>query len=457
MSKLSVIILAGGSGTRMMSNLPKVLHPLAGKALLDHVIDAVLPLNPDEIFVVYGHKGEMVLEAMAQRNHQVTWIEQKERLGTGHAVLQVLPHLEEDRKVLILCGDVPLISTDTLRHLLEATHENQLGILTADVPRPFGLGRIIRDEYMKVLGIVEEKDATDIQKQITEINTGIYCVPAKLLQKWLPKLSNNNAQKEYYLTEIVSFAGKEQVAVNAARPKKIEEIYGVNTRVELSILERIYQKWQCETLMLQGVTMADPARVEIRGKITPAKDCFIDIGVILKGNVILAENCSIGAHSILENVSLSEGVTIHPQSVIQDAEIGEGCVIGPFARIRPHTKLAKNVHIGNFVELKNATIDEGSKANHLTYLGDTQIGKKVNVGAGVITCNYDGANKHQTIIEDDVFVGSDVQLIAPITVEKGATIGAGTTLAKDAPAGKLTVARAKQITIDGWERPKKKQ
>lgn len=455
MDKLSVVILAGGSGTRMASNLPKVLHPLAGKPLLDHVIDAVLPLKPDEIFVIYGHKGEQVLQAMAHPNSQITWIEQKERLGTGHAVLQVMPYLQQDRKVLILCGDVPLISTDTLRHLLDATHENQLGMLTAEVPRPFGLGRIIRDEYMKVLGIVEEKDATDLQKQITEINTGIYCVPAKLLQQWLPKLSCENAQKEYYLTEIVSFAGKEQVAVNAARPKKVEEIYGVNTRIELSILERIYQKWQCENLMLQGVTMADPARVDIRGRVFAAKDCFIDVNVILKGEIHLAENCSIGANSVLENVKLASDVIIHPHSILQEAEIGEGCIIGPFARIRPQTKLAKNVHIGNFVELKNAQLEEGSKANHLTYLGDVTIGKKVNVGAGVITCNYDGANKYQTIIEDEVFVGSDVQLIAPIKVGKGATIAAGTTLTKDAPAGKLTVARAKQVTIEGWERPKK--
>lgn len=455
MNQLSVIILAGGSGTRMASQQPKVLHQLAGKALLDHVIDAVLPLNPANIFVIYGHMGEVVLNAMAHRNGEVTFVEQKERLGTGHAVLQVLPYLQQDQQVLILCGDVPLISTATLHHLLEAADQNQLGMITADVPRPFGLGRIIRDEYMKVLGIVEEKDATEIQKQITEINTGIYCVPARFLHRWLPKLSNHNAQKEYYLTEIVSFACQEKIPITVARPKKIEEIYGVNTRVELAALERICQQWQCERLMLQGVTLLDPNRMDIRGKITPARDCIIDVNVILKGEVILAENCKIGANCILENVKLSPGVIIHPHSVIEHTEIGANCTIGPFARIRPNTKLANNVHIGNFVELKNATLDENTKANHLSYLGDVSIGKQVNIGAGVITCNYDGAYKHHTHIEDEVFVGSDVQLIAPITVHKGATIGAGTTLVKDAPAQQLTVGRAKQVSIENWKRPQK--
>jgi len=455
MSQLSVVILAGGSGTRMQSNLPKVLHQVGGKALLDHVIDAVLPLKPAKIFGVYGHMGETVREAMAHRDSQVTWVEQKERLGTGHAVLQVLPLLDPSHQVLVLCGDVPLIGTETLQHLLDATNENQLGILTANVPRPFGLGRIIRDEYMKVLGIVEEKDATDVQKQITEINTGIYCVSAGLLKKWLPTLSNKNAQKEYYFTEVVTMACKDKIPVSVARPRRIEETYGTNTRIELATLERIYQKWQCDALMLKGVTMQDPRRVDIRGVVTPAKDCVIDVNVILQGKVKLGENCRIGANCILENVQLDKNVVIHPNTFIQNAEIGEGCIVGPFARIRPETKLAKNVHIGNFVELKNASLAEGAKANHLSYLGDVTIGKNVNIGAGVITCNYDGANKHKTTIEDNVFVGSDVQLIAPVTLKKGATIGAGTTIVKDVPAGKLTVSRAKQVTIEGWKRPKK--
>ncbi len=440
----------------MASQLPKVLHRLGGKTLLDHVIDAVLPLKPAEIFVVVGHKGDVVLKAMTHRNQQVCWVEQKERLGTGHAVLQVLPQLAGDRQVLILCGDVPLISTATLRHILSATHENQLGILTAQVANPFGLGRIVRDAYQQVEDIVEEKDATPLQRQITEINTGIYSAPASLLKKWLPILSNDNAQKEYYLTQIVSLACAAKVPINAIRPAHIEEIYGINTRVELAALERIYQSWQANALMHAGVTLMDPKRIDIRGEVTPAQDCVIDVNVILKGKVVLAENCAIGPNCVLENVTLSPGVVIHANSVLEDAKIGEGCVIGPFARIRPETVLGKNVHIGNFVELKNAKIDEGSKANHLAYLGDATIGKKVNIGAGVITCNYDGANKHQTTIEDEVFVGSDVQLIAPIKVEKWATIGAGTTLIKTAPAGKLTLSRAKQVTIENWQRPVKK-
>ena len=456
MQRLSVIILAGGSGTRMASNLPKVLHQVGGKTLLNHVIDAVLPLQPADIFVVYGHKGDTVLKAMEHRQTQIIWVEQKERLGTGHAVLQVLPDLKPDHQVLILCGDVPLISTETLQCMVESTTLDQLQILSANIPTPLGLGRIVRDEYNKVLAIVEEKDASDVQKQITEINAGIYCVSAERLQRWLPKLTHHNKQKEYYLTEIISFACDEQIFIDTTQPKRIEEIYGVNTRIELATLERIYQTSQVEALMLQGVTLMDPKRIEIRGQIMPAKDCVIDVNVILKGKVVLAENCTIGANCILENVTLAPGVTIHPYSIIQDAEIGENCSIGPFARIRPKTKLAKNVHIGNFVELKNTTIAEGSKANHLTYLGDAAIGKAVNIGAGVITCNYDGANKHQTIIEDEAFVGSDVQLIAPIKVGKGATIGAGTTLTKDAPAEKLTLGRAKQMTFEGWVRPKKK-
>lgn len=439
----------------MASNLPKVLHRLGGKTLLDHVIDAVLPLEPAEIFVVYGHKGDVVLKAMTHRDHQVCWVEQKERLGTGHAVLQVLPQLADDRQVLILCGDVPLISTATLKHML-SMHENQLGILTAQVSNPFGLGRIVRDAYQQVEGIVEEKDATPLQRQITEINTGIYCVPAPLLKKSLPIVSNDNAQKEYYLTEIVRLACAAKVPVNTIRPTQIEEIYGTNTRMELAALERIYQSWQANALMHAGVTLMDPKRIDVRGEVIPAQDCVIDVNVILKGKIVLAENCVIGPNCILENVTLSPGVVIHAHSVLEGAHIGEACVIGPFARIRPETVLGKNVHIGNFVELKNAKIDEGSKANHLAYLGDATIGKKVNIGAGVITCNYDGASKHQTTIEDGAFVGSDVQLIAPVKVEKGATIGAGTTLVKTAPAGKLTLSRAKQVTLENWKRPVKK-
>ncbi len=455
MKSLNVVILAGGSGTRMASNKPKVLHELGGKMLLDHVIDAVLPLQPQQLFVIYGHMGEVVLEAMSHRNHEVTWVEQKERLGTGHAVQQALPFLTPDSNTLILCGDVPLISTETLRHLIEATQKNQLGLITAKVPQPTGLGRIIRDAYMQVQAIIEEKDASELQKQITEINTGIYCIPTNLLQKWLPQLTNCNAQKEYYLTEVVHLANQARIPITVSSPEKIEEIFGTNTRVELAQLERIYQKWQAERLMLKGVTLLDPSRIDIRGEIIPARDVVIDINVILKGRVELAENCTIGPHCVLENVRLKPGTVIHAHSIIQNAEIGANCIIGPFARIRPETVLADRVHIGNFVELKNAQLGAGSKANHLSYLGDTEIGKNVNIGAGVITCNYDGANKHRTLIEDDAFIGSDVQLVAPIKVGKGATIGAGTTLTHDAPAEELTLSRAKQATILGWKRPKK--
>ncbi len=452
MKSLSVVILAGGAGTRMASQQPKVLHQLGGKTLLDHVIDAVLPLDPQQLFVIYGHMGEVVLQAMRHRNTQVTWVEQKQRLGTGHAMQQVLPLLNPDNNTLILCGDVPLIGTKTLQHLIEGTQKNQLGLITAQIPNPTGLGRIIRDTYNHVQGIVEEKDASEVQKQITEINTGIYCIPTGLLQKWLPKLTNNNNQKEYYLTDVVRLANEEHTPITVSSPEKTEEIFGTNTRIELAALERIYQKWQCEKLMLQGVTLMDPQRVDIRGEVTPARDVIIDVNVILKGKVILAENCIIGPHCILENVSLKPGTVIHAHSIIQNATIGANCVIGPFARIRPETTLADGVHIGNFVELKNASLDEGSKANHLSYLGDVSIGKKVNIGAGVITCNYDGVNKHRTIIEDHAFIGSDVQLIAPVTVGAGATIGAGTTLSSNAPAHQLTVGRIKQQTISGWKR-----
>lgn len=456
MNLLSVVILAAGNGSRMVSKEPKVLHRLADKYLLDHVIDAVLPLKPAQIFTVYGHEGQAVLSAMRHRDSQLTWVKQIERAGTGHAVLQVLPHLSLRHQVLIVCGDVPLISTATLRRLIEATPENQLGVITAPVPRPAGLGRIIRDEQGHVVSIVEEKDASAVQKQISEINAGIYCVPALLLAQWLPQLQNYNSQKEYYLTEIIQFARHEKIPVITVCPEKVEEIYGINTRIELADLERIYQTWQCEALMLQGVTLLDPSRVDIRGKVIPARDCIIDINVVLKGRVVLGENCIIGAGCILEDVQLAADVIIQPHSIIQSAEIGKSCVVGPFARIRPHTRLAAQVHIGNFVELKNACIAENSKASHLSYLGDVTVGKNVNIGAGVITCNYDGAEKHLTCIEDDAFIGSDVQLIAPVCVGQGATIGAGTTLVGDAPAGKLTVGRAKQQTREGWVRPQKK-
>jgi bifunctional UDP-N-acetylglucosamine pyrophosphorylase/glucosamine-1-phosphate N-acetyltransferase len=454
---LSIVILAGGSGTRMSSNLPKVLHKLAGKSLLDHVIDSAEALDAvTEVFVVYGHMGDTVLASMKHRSN-VKWVEQKQRLGTGHAVQQVLPLLNPGNQVLILYGDVPLITPSTLANFVQASGKNQVGLLTAVVADPSGLGRIVRDEHQHVLGIIEEKDATDLEKQIKEINTGIYCVPAELLLKWLPKLSNNNAQKEYYLTDIVTMARQDHINISVSRPKQVEEIYGANTRVELARLERIYQYWQTQELMLQGVTMYDPLRVDIRGRVIAARDSIIDVNVVFEGEVTLGENCMIGPNAILKNVVIGKGVEIKANSVLEDCIVEPNAIIGPFARIRPGSVLKENCHIGNFVEVKKSIIGKGSKVNHLSYVGDATVGEKVNIGAGAITCNYDGANKHQTIIEDEAFVGSNVSLIAPVKIGKAATIGAGSVIAKEAPAGKLTVARAKQVTIEGWIRPVKKK
>jgi bifunctional UDP-N-acetylglucosamine pyrophosphorylase/glucosamine-1-phosphate N-acetyltransferase len=454
---LSVVILAGGSGTRMLSNKPKVLHQIGGKALLDHVLDTVMQFEVNQVFVVYGHMGEVVKSNIIREGLNLIWVEQKERLGTGHAVLQVLPKLDSENQVLILYGDVPLISKETLLHLVESTGNDHLGLLTAKVNDPKGLGRIIRDEYHQVSAIVEEKDASDLQRQITEINTGIYCVPAKKLAKWLPKLKNDNAQKEYYLTDIVGLARKEKMAINVSEPREIEEIYGVNSRAELARLERIYQGFMVRALMKQGVTVMDPARVDIRGSVRGAPDCVVDVNVIFEGNVILGEECMIGAGSILKNVVLGRRVMIHANSVIEDAVIKDHVSIGPFARIRPHTILEEESKIGNFVEVKKSRIGKRSKISHLSYIGDAEIGEDVNVGAGTITCNYDGANKHLTIIEDDAFIGSDTQLVAPVRVGKGATIGAGSTITQDVPEGQLALSRPELRFVVGYKRPVKRQ
>lgn len=450
---LSVIVLAGGTGSRMMSKHPKILHKLGGKRLVEHVIDTVQALNPDQFFVVYGHMGDLVKSKLS--SHNLTWVEQKERLGTGHAVQQVLPQLDLNNQTLILYGDVPLISADTLSHLVESTVENQLGLLTAEVDNPKGLGRIVRDEYHQVSSIVEERDASDLQRQIKEINTGIYCVPAMKLAEWLPKLTNTNAQKEYYLTDIVDFARKEKMAINVSEPKELEEIYGANSRCELAKLERIYQGWQARDLMHQGVSLMDFNRVDIRGTVKGAMDCVVDVNVIFVGNVVLGEDCRIGAGSILKNVTLGKGVIVHANSVIEDTVVHDNVSIGPFARIRPNTVLEESSKIGNFVEIKKSTVGKGSKVSHLSYIGDTEIGEDVNIGAGTITCNYDGANKHKTIIEDNAFIGSDTQLVAPVKVGKGATIGAGSTITQDVPDGELAISRAELKFIQGYKRPEK--
>lgn len=452
---LSVIILAGGTGSRMQSKIPKVLHKLAGKPLLEHVIDTVHKLKADNIFIVYGHMGEFVKSSL--EHHDVYWVEQTERLGTGHAVLQVLPYLKEDHQVLILYGDVPLITEDTLEHFIDATSDNQLGLLTALVENPSGLGRIVRDEYRQVMEIVEERDATEIQKQIKEINTGIYCAPAKLLNKWVPQLENNNAQKEYYLTDIVRFARQEHIGINVSKPKAKEEILGANTRSELAKLERIYQKWQVEKIMAQGASVLDPARVDIRGAIQVGQDCTIDVCTIFEGNVVIGDDCYIGPNCYLKDVILADGVFVDANCVIDGAVIEEGASIGPFARIRPGTLICADAKIGNFVEVKKSHIGPGSKVNHLSYVGDAQIGSAVNIGAGTITCNYDGANKHLTTIDDNAFVGSSCQLVAPVKIGKGATIGAGSTITKDVPEGHLALTRTSQKMIANWVRPAKKK
>lgn len=436
---LEVIILAAGQGKRMRSTLPKVLHPLAGKPMLAHVIATARRLEPAQICVVYGHGGERVREALDAPD--LVWAKQEPQLGTGHAVMQALPMLKvgADDTALVLYGDVPLIRAETLRRLIEAAGDDKLALLTARLPDPHGYGRIVRVNG-RVARIVEEKDAIEAERMIQEVNTGILVAPGNALARWLPQLSNRNAQGEYYLTDIVALAVAEGMEIVTTQPDAPWETEGVNSKSQLARLERIHQRNIAESLMEAGVTLADPDRIDVRGELICGRDVFIDVNCVFEGRV-----------------ELKDGVRINAHCVIQDAVVGPGSVIGPFARLRPGTVLAEDVHIGNFVEVKNSTIAAHSKANHLSYIGDTTMGSHVNIGAGTITCNYDGANKHRTIIEDDVFIGSDTQLVAPVTVGRGATLGAGTTLTRDAPAGQLTLSRAKQVTVPGWKRPVKKK
>lgn len=449
---LQVIILAAGKGQRMMSDLPKVLHPLGGKSLLERVVTTAQQLNPQAIHVVYGNGGSMVSQAL--QHLPVNWVEQTQLLGTGHAVLQALPHCPDDERVLILYGDVPLISVDSLKTLLAMTPAEQLGLIVAELPNPQGFGRIIRNDSGHITAIVEQRDANSQQQAIKEINTGIITAPARQLKKWLPQLKNANQQQEYYLTDIVALAAGEGLAVHGAKAACNEETRGVNDRVELIALERFYQQHTATTLMRQGVTIVDPARFDVRGDVTIAADVSIDINVILEGRVIIGKNSHIGPHVWLKNVEIGENVQIFANSVIEGAVIGDRCQIGPFARVRPETVLAAGVKVGNFVEVKKSRIGQNSKANHLSYLGDATIGAEVNIGAGTITCNYDGQNKHPTHIGDGAFIGSNTALVAPITIGKDATIGAGSTITREAPAETLTVARARQTTIKGWRRKK---
>jgi bifunctional UDP-N-acetylglucosamine pyrophosphorylase/glucosamine-1-phosphate N-acetyltransferase len=437
----------------MYSSTPKVLHRLAGRALLAHVFDTAKQLSPKVICVVYGHGGELVREAVGKNG--AVWVIQEPQLGTGHAVMQAAPHLDERWPTLVLYGDVPLIRAETLKRLVQATGKG-LGLLTTTLDNPTGYGRILRNGK-KVVGIVEEKDASARQRSLREINTGTVVAPTKKLKAWLAKLQNNNAQKEYYLTDIVALATKERVPVTAIQTDAAWETLGANSRGQLAELERIYQRKLADALMEQGVALADPSRCDVRGNLACGRDVAIDVNCVFEGEVELGDRVSVGANCVLRDVTVGAGTRIEPFCHLEDADIGADCRIGPYARIRPgtRTRLAAGVHIGNFVEVKASSIGAGSKANHLSYIGDSDVGSNVNVGAGTIVCNYDGANKHRTIIEDDVFIGSDTQLVAPVRVGRGATLGAGTTLTKDAPAGELTLSRAKQVSIPGWQRPVK--
>jgi bifunctional UDP-N-acetylglucosamine pyrophosphorylase/glucosamine-1-phosphate N-acetyltransferase len=455
---MNVVILAAGMGKRMQSALPKVLHPLAGKPLLRHVIDTARGLSPQKLCVIYGHGGaavpEMVATVAESTGSTIDTALQEPQQGTGHAVMQAVPQLDDDQPTIVLYGDVPLTTVATLRRLVEAAGSDKLGILTVEQANPFGLGRIVREDG-KIVRIVEEKDATEAERAINEINSGIMAIPTRHLKKWLAALSNNNAQGEYYLTDIVAQAVADGVPVVSSQPSGEWEVAGVNSKVQLAELERRHQLNIAHALLERGVTLMDPARIDVRGELICGRDVTIDVGCVFEGRVELADGVRIGAHCVLVDATVGAGANIKPFSHIEDATIGAASQIGPYARLRPGTTLGEDVHIGNFVEVKNSTVAAHSKANHLAYVGDATIGSRVNIGAGVITCNYDGANKFRTVIEDDVFVGSDTQLIAPVTVGKGATLAAGTTLTKDAPAGKLTISRSKQVTIDSWKRPVK--
>ena len=455
---MNVVILAAGMGKRMQSALPKVLHPLAGKPLLAHVIDTARGLSPSKLCVIYGHGGAAVLEMVAKQNNgthtNIDTALQEPQLGTGHAFMQALPQLDESAPTLVLYGDVPLTTLDSLKRLVEAAGTDKLAILTVEQQNPFGLGRIVR-ESGKIVRIVEEKDASEAERAIREINSGIMVVPTRHLKHWLSTLQNNNAQGEYYLTDIVARAVADGVAVVSAQPSGEWEVAGVNSKVQLAELERRHQLNLANALLEKGVTLMDPARIDIRGELICGRDVTIDVGCVFEGRVELADGVSVGAHNVIVNAKIAAGAQIKPFCHIEDAVVGAKSMIGPYARLRPGTELAEDVHIGNFVEIKNSQVAAHSKANHLAYVGDATVGSRVNIGAGTITCNYDGANKFRTVIGDDAFIGSDSQLVAPVTVGAGATLGAGTTLTKDAPAGQLTISRAKQITIEGWKRPVK--
>ena len=451
---LSVVILAAGKGTRMYSDLPKVLHPIAGKPMVKHVIDTVKHLNARQINLIYGHGADLLKERLA--DEPVNWVLQAEQLGTGHAMQQAAPFFADDENIMMLYGDTPLIQQSTLERLIAQKPENGIALLTVKLENPTGYGRIIR-ENGSVVAIVEQKDASAEQLKIQEINTGVMVASGASFKKWLGNLNNNNAQGEYYITDVIAMANEDGFQVQAVQADEFMEVEGVNNRLQLAALERFYQKKQAEKLLLAGVTLIDPSRFDVRGTVEHGKDVSIDVNVILEGNVKLGNNVKIGAGCVLKNVTVGDNVEIKPYSVLEDAVIGEKSAIGPFSRLRPGTQLAEGAHVGNFVEIKNAQVGKGSKVNHLTYVGDAEVGSNVNIGAGVITCNYDGANKFKTIIGDDVFVGSDSQLVAPVEIANGATIGAGSTITKNVAEGELVITRVAQKHIQGWQRPTKKK
>ena len=448
----NVIILAAGKGTRMRSTLPKVLQPLAGRPLLGHVIETAKKLNAANIITIYGHGGNLVQQAFAQEN--VEWVEQAEQLGTGHAVKVTLPVLPTDGVSLILSGDVPCITEATLKKLLQASAETGIGIVTLTVDDATGYGRIVRKNG-EIQAIVEHKDANDEQRKIKEFNTGIYCVNNAKLHEWLPKLSNENAQGEYYLTDIIAMAIADGLSVASVEPELAFEVEGVNDRVQLATLEREFQNNQAKKLMQQGVHLIDPARFDLRGHLSVGQDVRIDINVIIEGDCEFGDHVEIGAGCVIKNTKIAAGTKVQPYSIFDNAVVGENAQIGPFSRLRPGAKLADEVHIGNFVEVKNSSIGLGSKANHFTYLGDAEVGAGSNIGAGTITCNYDGANKFKTIIGDSAFIGSNSSLVAPVNIGNGATVGAGSVITRDVAENSLAFERSKQVAKENYQRPQK--
>ncbi|HEY9183043.1 MAG TPA: bifunctional UDP-N-acetylglucosamine diphosphorylase/glucosamine-1-phosphate N-acetyltransferase GlmU [Gammaproteobacteria bacterium] len=452
---VSVVVLAAGQGKRMHSARPKVLQPLAGRPLLEHVVRAARALEPAAIHIVYGHGADEVRAVFADQP-DLQWALQSEQLGTGHAVIQAMPAIPDDHRVLVLCGDVPLIRAETLARLVADDARGRLSLLTAVVADATGYGRVLRDGSGAVTRIVEHKDATEAERRVNEINTGLIAFDAGPLRRYLGKLENRNAQREYYLTDVIAMAVADKVEVRGIVAEAATEVLGINDRAQLAEAERAWQRRQAAELMARGVTLADPARLDVRGEVTVGRDVFIDVGVVLEGKVVLGDRVRVGPYAVLTDVTLGNDTEIHSHSVLNGVAAGDDCEIGPFSRLRPGTVLAGHVKTGNFVEVKNSHVAPHSKINHLSYVGDATVGTDVNVGAGTITCNYDGANKHRTVIGDNAFIGSGVMLVAPVEVGAGATIGAGSTISKDAPAGELTLERSKQVTVAGWQRPKKK-